>query len=92
MCTPVHIIGGAALAYGGVRGVQAAARSLVPDLPTPPPAPDKPSRATDPDVQQSRQREKDRLKGLRGRQSTILTGSGGLTESPTLAPKTLLGQ
>lgn len=92
MCTPVHIIGGAALAYGAIKGTEAIGRALTPDIPAPPPAPGEPARAIDPKVQGSRAREQDRTRALRGRQSTILTGQGGLTAPPTSAPKTLLGQ
>lgn len=64
--------------------------SRPPPPPPPAPAPAAPPTMVDADVQGSRGREKDRLRAAAGRQSTMLTGGGGLEQQATTG-KTMLG-
>jgi hypothetical protein len=51
-----------------------------------------PPEIEDPAMEEARRLERERLRKKRGRTSTILTGSGGVTEEAFLGRKTLLGQ
>jgi len=66
---------------GGIMGGGAA--TVAP----PPPA----STRSETDVQAAAAAERERLRKMRGRASTILTGGEGDTSAPTLASKNLLG-
>ena len=63
-----------------------------PPAPPPPPPPPEPPKETDERVRKSRLDERRRAMLAGGRQSTILTGPGGLSDPPDTAEKTLLGQ
>ena len=93
---PSITAGTEAAAAGGRAVGREVGELLTPDINIPPPAdiifPEPPPRAVDPVVTGARARERARARGSRGRQSTILTGSGGLSTSATTSPKTLLGQ
>jgi hypothetical protein len=44
-----------------------------------------------PEVKEREEIEKKRIRQMKGRQSTILTGAGGVTEEAPIQRKTLLG-
>lgn len=98
MCDPVTatVLGGStAAAISATRtGIEKVGEALfkTPDLPKRPDAPDAAPKLVDPAAQAARERERDKARASAGRQSTILTGSGGLTSTASTAPKTLLGQ
>jgi len=55
-----------------------------------PPAPKLPERE-DPEIKIREQKEKERIRKMKGRKSTILTGASGLEEEAPTERKTLLG-
>ena len=59
-------------------------RQYVPPLPPP-------VKEEDPRVAQERERMRIKLKNMKGRRSTMLTGGMGVEEDPLLAKSTLLG-
>lgn len=61
-------------------------KPALPPVPAPPPAPGLADKAV-----QAAAEEERRLRGGRGRASTILTGAQGLTEDTTPGARTLLG-
>ena len=61
----------------------------VPDMPA---RPADPPRQTDESVLKARDKERKRAALASGRQSTLLTGSRGLTTGPATTGKMLLGQ
>lgn len=85
MCTP-------AIALGTIAAGAATKNILTPKLPSLPEEPGDAPKAIDQNVLDARQRERDKARAAQGRQSTILTGSGGLTTTPVTSGKTLLGQ
>ena len=58
-----------------------------PEVPPVPPAPTK----DDPAVKKAAEDERQRIRLMRGRSSTILTGGTGVIDDPMLMRKTLLG-
>ena len=66
-----------------------------PKMPAPPPPPSPPKAApkkTDAGVQAARTDEKQRIRAMAGRSSTIATGAQGLTDNANTTGKKLLGQ
>jgi hypothetical protein len=57
----------------------------------PPPTPPPPPETVDPTVRAAGERERRRVKGQQGQQSTILTGAQGVPTPVTGQAKTLLG-
>jgi len=51
----------------------------------------KPVTEDDPRVAEEKERMRIKLKNMKGRQSTLLTGGTGIEEDPLLAKSTLLG-
>lgn len=95
MCNPMLIPAGIAVVGSTIaakKAVDYVGDKLTPDIPKLPDAPDGPPRQVDPLITAARSREQDKLRAARGRQSTLLTGGGGLSTPASTAPKTLLGQ
>ena len=63
-------------------------KSTPPPVPSPVPMP----RTSDIEVQERREREKRRLRGMQGRQPTILTGPQGVKGPAPVGLKSLLGE
>ena len=63
-----------------------------PQPPPPPPAPKPAPKKTDPAVKAARTDEKQRIRAMAGRSSTIATGAQGLTDEANVTGKKLLGQ
>jgi len=98
MCDPVTAtVLNPSMAIGtslAVAGNRAGFEALfpTPELPKRPDAPDAAPKSIDPAAQAARERERDKARAAAGRESTILTGGGGLKTTASTAPKTLLGQ
>mgnify|MGYP003658011380 CR=1 FL=1 len=63
-----------------------------PPPPPPPPAPTPAPKPVSPQTQRARSDEKSRIRGMRGRQSTIRTSPQGLSDEANVTGKKLLGQ
>lgn len=59
----------------------------MPAIEPPPPLP----KETDPEIERKRKEEEARIRKMKGRRRTILTGPEGLPEEPELERKKLLG-
>lgn len=62
-----------------------------PEMPTLPPAPAPAPTKDDEEVNRAAEEEKQRIRLMKGRSSTILTGGSGVVDDPMLMRKTLLG-
>jgi len=62
-----------------------------PEVPTLPPAAPAPPTEDDEAVKRAAEEERQRIRLMKGRSSTILTGGSGVLDDPMLMRKTLLG-
>lgn len=65
---------------------------IAPKSPPPPPAPPPPPKPEDKEVEEAKKKEEKRIRGMKGRESTILTSAFGIREQAPTIRKTLLGQ
>ena len=84
------VIGAAAAAAGTVAASKITEHrkedTPVPEIPGAPP------KKTDPEIEEAARKERLAQRQRKGRAATILTGTAGLRNEPTLGRKTLLGQ